>query len=240
MLYYEILGAGEPLVLLHGFLENSQLFDQVKKEWKRDKKLILIDLPGHGNSQHVQNWNGMREMANHVVEVLQKEKITQAHIMGHSLGGYIACELLYQNPNTVSEITLLNSTARADTEQRKKDRNRVIKVVESNIGILANEAIPNLFYDRFAHEDTILKMIQSASALKKEGVISTIESMRDREDRTAFLKQHAEKVNYIIGKYDNILAYPEMEKEVAFVKPKSVQVLDTGHVSVIENPENIR
>jgi pimeloyl-ACP methyl ester carboxylesterase len=234
MLHYEIIGEGEPLVLLHGFLEDSSMYDGVKAAWSKNQKLILIDLPGHGKSQHIQNWDGMDEMARYVWEVVEHLELNKPHIMGHSLGGYIACQLLEKHSSMISEITLLNSTARADNLQRKKDRDRVIKVVKSNLGILANEAIPNLFYDRFAHEETILNMIHSASQLKPEGVISAIKAMRDREDKTELLKKNRQKVNYIIGKYDNILAFEEMQKEVEFVEPKSVRILETGHVSVIE------
>lgn len=234
MLHYEIIGEGEPLVLLHGFLEDSSMYDGVKSDWSKNQKLILIDLPGHGKSQHIQNWGGMEEMAQFIWEVVEHLELSKPHIIGHSLGGYIACQLLEKHTGTISEITLLNSTARADNPQRKKDRDRVIKVVKSNLGILANEAIPNLFHDRFAHEETILNMIHSASSLKTEGVISAIKSMRDREDKTELLNKNGQKVNYIIGKYDNILAFDEMQKEVEFVEPKSVKVLETGHVSVIE------
>ncbi len=234
MLHYEIIGEGEPLVLLHGFLEDSSMYDNIKSDWSKKQKLILIDLPGHGKSQHIQNWDGMEEMAQYIWEVIEYLELKKTKIIGHSLGGYIACELLEKHTDSISEITLLNSTARADSPQRKKDRDRVIKVVKSNLGILANEAIPNLFHDRFAHEETILNMIHSASSLKTEGVISAIKSMRDREDKTQLLKNNKEKVNYIIGKYDNILAFDEMQKEVEFVEPKSVKVLETGHLSVIE------
>lgn len=234
MLHYEIIGEGEPLVLLHGFLEDPSMYDSVKSDCAKKRKLILIDLPGHGKSQHIQQWNGMEQMAAMVWDVLEHLNLEGIHIIGHSLGGYIACQLLENQANKISEITLLNSTARADNPQRKKDRDRVIKVVKSNLGILANEAIPNLFHDRFAHEETILNMIHSASSLKTEGVISAIKAMRDRKDKTELLKKNGQKVNYIIGKYDNILAFEEMQKEVEFVKPKSVRILETGHVSVIE------
>ena len=110
-IYYQIQGSGPVLVLLHGFLEASFIWDGFVDLLSKSHQVVTIDLLGHGKTTVSAPIFTMEVQAEMVHEVMKKENITQAHLVGHSMGGYIALAFLEKFPEMVQKITLLNSTS---------------------------------------------------------------------------------------------------------------------------------
>lgn len=92
-IFYEVIGQGQPLVLLHGFAGNS-------KDWKRngyvkklsdDYQLILIDERGHGLSDkpHDPAAYETKKRASDIVAVLEDLNLKKSHVWGYSMGGEV-------------------------------------------------------------------------------------------------------------------------------------------------------
>ena len=92
--FYEIEGQGEPLVLLHGFMNDHLIWSDLSyvKSLKNDYMLILIDLRGYGQSYkpHDPDEYYLTHRVKDVVVVLDQLKLRKAHIMGYSMGGRVA------------------------------------------------------------------------------------------------------------------------------------------------------
>ena len=146
-IHFTIQGAGEkvPLVLLHGFLEDSEIWDPIVKELKMQRQVICIDLPGHGKSAGVANIHTMKLMAEVVHEVLKSIDIERFSIAGHSMGGYVSLELLKNFPMIIKSIMLINSTPLEDTVEKREIRERSVKLVGRNKKAYVSMAISNLY-----------------------------------------------------------------------------------------------
>ncbi len=111
--HYTDEGAGEPVLLLHGFAVNADLNWRrpgILNALKKDFRVIAMDLRGHGLSgkPHEPDKYGM-EMVNDVVRLLDHLNIQKAHIVGYSLGGFIALKLAVTNPERVLTVAPLGS-----------------------------------------------------------------------------------------------------------------------------------
>lgn len=117
-------GKGTAIVLLHGFLENQSMWTEFIPELTKKHRVITIDLLGHGQTESLGYVHSMEDNADMVHEVLSELRIRKAVLIGHSMGGYIALAFAELYPDTLKGLVLLNSTSRADSEERKTNRHR--------------------------------------------------------------------------------------------------------------------
>jgi len=143
-LFYRSVGTGNPLVLLHGFLGSSSIWNPFIEELSRKRQVITIDLPGHGKSGTFGEVHTMEFMAETVHEVLRNLQIAKASFVGHSMGGYVSLAFCKNFPIMTQGIVLLNSTPETDTEEKKNNRDRAIKIVKRNKESYVSMAISNL------------------------------------------------------------------------------------------------
>ena len=144
-LYFNDIGTGEPIVLLHGFLENSSIWDKFLIPLSKKNRVLSIDLLGHGKSECLSYIHTMEEMADAVNEVLKSLQIGKATIIGHSMGGYVGLAFAEKYIEKVKGICLMNSTSQADSEERKELRLRACKMAQTNYEALVKMSIINLF-----------------------------------------------------------------------------------------------
>ena len=144
LLHSNVIGKGPVLVLLHGFLCSSLIWEKIIPLFKKEYKLILIDLPGHGRSPDLYA-NTIEMMARLVFKTLTDLGIKKFSVLGHSMGGYVAMEMAHQSINSIERLILLNSTPFADSDEKKMNRNRAIKAVQNTHELFVRQFIPALF-----------------------------------------------------------------------------------------------
>ncbi len=106
-LNYKILGEGEPLIILHGFLGSLDNWQSLAKELSADYKVFMIDLRNHGKSEHADKHNYML-MENDLLEFMNNQNISSAHFLGHSMGGKAAMFFAVQNPERVDKLIVVD------------------------------------------------------------------------------------------------------------------------------------
>lgn len=102
-LYYEVKGEGHPLVLIHGGLVHSGLWDDQFGEFARYFEVIRYDARGYGRSAPVP---GAFHHYEDLRELLRFLEVDRAHLVGLSMGGSIALDLALQNPEMASSLVL--------------------------------------------------------------------------------------------------------------------------------------
>jgi len=238
---YSDYGKGTAIILLHGYLENQDMWAAFVPFLTKKYRVVTIDLLGHGQTECLGYVHSMEDQAEMVHEVLAELRIRKAAFVGHSMGGYVALAYAELYPETIKALVLLNSTSRADSEDRKANRDRAIKAVKKDYTSFIRLSIANLFSD-----DNREKLVEEIEQVKVEalktplqGVIAALEGMKIRKDREVLLHFGPYPIMLILGKKDPVLAYDENIEQVVKTTVKLVTFPD-GHMSPIENREELK
>jgi pimeloyl-ACP methyl ester carboxylesterase len=237
---YSETGKGNAIVLLHGFLENKNMWQNLAPELSKKYRVITLDLLGHGKTECLGYVHSMEENAEIVHTVLSKLRIRKAIFVGHSMGGYVALAFAELFPNYVKKLVLMNSTSRADSEERKKNRDRAIKAVKKDYTSFVRLSIANLFSpdNRERLNDEIEKIKLEALKTPLQGVVASLEGMKIRKDREYLLKNMTCPILLILGKKDPVLNFEENLEQLLNSNTKLATFPD-GHMSYIENKDDL-
>ncbi|MBU0940767.1 MAG: alpha/beta hydrolase [Bacteroidetes bacterium] len=237
---YSDTGKGTAVVLLHGFLENQKMWEQYIAPFSKKNRVITIDLLGHGESECLGYVHSMEDNADAVHAVLVELRIRKAVLVGHSMGGYVALAFAELYPDFVKGLVLLNSTANADSDERKNNRDRAIKAVKQSYMGFVSLAIANLFSDN--NRDRLRSEIENvkAEALKTplQAIVASLEGMKIRLDREVLLHLTPYPKLLVLGQKDPVLEYKETKKQIVNTDVALVTFPD-GHMSHIENQEEL-
>ena len=92
-IYIREEGEGFPLVLIHGFLGSSKMWEPQINFFKNHYKIVAPDLPGFGKSKKIKSLDSIYSIANLLLTCLEKKKIDKFYLLGHSMGGMIVQEM---------------------------------------------------------------------------------------------------------------------------------------------------
>ncbi|WP_447553059.1 alpha/beta fold hydrolase [Vreelandella sp. EE22] len=92
-----------PLVVLHGLLGSADNWRSHVKVWQRTRRVIVVDLRNHGRSPHAEGMD-YTTLSGDVVELLKKQNVERAHILGHSMGGKVAISLARLAPELTATL----------------------------------------------------------------------------------------------------------------------------------------
>lgn len=235
-LAYSDTGKGTAIVLLHGFLENSTMWDVLADEYSKKYRVIRIDLLGHGQTECLGYVHTMEDMADAVHAVLHELRIRKAIFMGHSMGGYVALAFAELYADMVKGMVLQNSTSRADSDERKVNRDRAIKAVKQNYTAFVRMSIANLFSEenRERLADDIEALREQAVKTPLQGIVAALEGMKIRKDREVILHFAPYPILLVLGKQDQSLVYEEHADQVEGTDAKLI-TYPYGHMSHIES-----
>jgi pimeloyl-ACP methyl ester carboxylesterase len=108
-IYYEIHGAGEPLVMLHGGIGGIEMFGTNVETLARQRQVIAVDLEGHGFTADLDRPLRFEQMADDVAGLVTQLGITTADFLGYSLGGGVAFQLAVRHSHLVRKLVLVSS-----------------------------------------------------------------------------------------------------------------------------------
>jgi len=92
-IFSEDVGSGTPLVLVHGFLGSSEMWNPQIKFFKKNFRVIVPALPGFGKSNAIDSCDSIECMAKAILNLLEKKEIKNFNLLGHSMGGMIVQEM---------------------------------------------------------------------------------------------------------------------------------------------------
>jgi pimeloyl-ACP methyl ester carboxylesterase len=235
-IFYTDEGTGEALVFLHGFLENSNMWQGLIPSFSKQRRVVCIDLLGHGNSGNIGYIHTMEMMADAVLAVLNHLTIKRAIFIGHSMGGYVCLALAKMESHRIQKLILLNSTWESDTPEKKLIRSKTIQTIKNSFEAFVKLSIPNLFADknRVKFKNEIAEIRDQAMKMSQEGVIAALEGMKIRLDYAKIVKDFEFERYIIVGKEDTFVNVQKIlaEAENLGIIPR---LLDGGHMSHIEN-----
>lgn len=234
---YNESGKGSTLLFLHGFLENQSLWNEVVSHFENKHRIITVDLLGHGNTESYGYIHTMEDQADMLFALISHLRLRKINIIGHSMGGYVALAFAELYPDHMKSLTLVNSTTRADSEERKLNRARAIDVIKKNPNAFIRMATINLFDKE--NQERLSKEIENFTkeALKNtpQGIVASIEGMKIRMDREALLHFGPYPKMIITGIKDPILSLEQVREEIIDTEVV-FHSIDCGHVAPLEAP----
>lgn len=113
-LHYEIHGAGEPLVLLHGGLGSTETLGPILPDLARGRQVVAVDLQAHGRTADIDRPMTCEAMADDMAALLKYLGIEKAGFMGYSLGGAVALRTAIQHAGIVRKLVIVSTVFRRD------------------------------------------------------------------------------------------------------------------------------
>ncbi|MGV6846712.1 MAG: alpha/beta fold hydrolase [Lutibacter sp.] len=239
-IFYESYGKGAAVVLLHGFLESSNMWKNLIPILSKNFRVITIDLLGHGSSENKGYIHTMQDQAEIVKGVLNQLKLRKYVLIGHSMGGYVALSFAKLFQENVKGLCLLNSSALQDSKEKKQGRDQAIKLVKQNHQSFISLSIPMLFSlkNRLVFKEEIKQLISDAKKMNKQGIIAALEGMKIRENRTAIYQLNLFPILMIASKQDPALNFESLTNQIENTTVE-MTVFPDGHMSYIENKNDV-
>jgi len=251
-IHYRVAGEGVPLVLLHGFGEDSDVWVNQVAALQSDAMVIVPDIPGSGKSkigkddfteENLPLLNTIEFYADTVNALLEHLQITNCILLGHSLGGYITLAFGEKYPSKLKGFGLIHSTSFADSDEKKENRKRGIAMMEEYGGYsFMKNSIPNLFTAAFKQNehDKVDALIEKAKDFETKALQSYYRAMIDRPDRTFVLKESKVPVLIIAGKQDIVVLLKDSLQQAHQPNICHVYILnESAHMGMWEEPEKM-
>ena len=237
---YHQEGFGEVILLIHGFIENSSMWDAIASELSKTHQIVRLDLPGFGKSDVLKGTFTMTTYAECVHQLLIKLNIKKLTLIGHSMGGYVGLELAKICPNKITHFILFHSTAKADSNEKKQSRSRAISLLKQKQSVYLQTTIPFLFSEAFqlTCSAKIQKMINEAKMLDVNGLMSALKAMQGRLDNQENLKNQSFKKTLIGGALDPLLNSDDLIEEAYVIGAQYLELKHAGHMSHFEDPKS--
>jgi pimeloyl-ACP methyl ester carboxylesterase len=237
---YRVSGNGQPVVLLHGFSEDGDIWERQSRILENDYRLVIPDLPGSGESA-LQEDVSMEGMAGAVKAILVEEQLAEAVVVGHSMGGYVTLALAEKDPAFVRAFGLFHSTAYPDNEEKKAARRKNIAFIQKHGTFeFLKQSVPTLFSDKFREEnpDAVNSLIGQYRNFDPAALAAYYEAMMLRPDRTHVLKQFSKPILFIIGKHDNAVPFKDSLELCHLPSLSYIHILNnSGHMGMMEETE---
>jgi pimeloyl-ACP methyl ester carboxylesterase len=252
-IFYRTAGKGKPVILLHGFGEDGDIWTNQIEFLQEHCFLIIPDLPGSGRSDMISDMS-MEGMAEVIKELFSNE-ISQVSppggdlegagsiLLGHSMGGYISLAFAEKYPELLSAFGLVHSSAFADNEEKKANRLKSISFIKKYGPYeFLRSSIPELFYPgqdgSGPSEPLIEKLVEKSRAFSTEAIVAYYEAMIARPDRSEVLQEFQKPILYIIGEHDKAVPFEQSMQQCYLPSRSHIHILrNTAHMGMLEETD---
>lgn len=232
---------GPVIVLLHGYLESLEVWEDFTTLLTPHFRVVAIDIPGHGISQVKSEVHTMEFVADVLQGVLDKLGVDRCFVVGHSMGGYVAEAFAAAYPERLMGLVLFHSTPNPDTEEKKENRRREIELIRAG----KKDTIATLFapkgfaeVNRHRLRERIAQQEELISMSEDEGIIALLGGLIQRKDQNEMLRKLAVPQLFIFGRMDAFIPVEVAETIIAAQPQAEVAWLEhSGHMGFIEEPE---
>ncbi len=242
-IFYEVMGSGPPVVLLHPFPANHDLWKPAAQALTARYRVILPDLRGHGDSSIGDGPAVMEKQAEDLRRVLDNEQVGRSPFVGVSIGGYVLFEFWRRHSSRVQALVLCNTKAQADTAEARAARlQAAAEVIERGTEPFFESMLPKLM-GKTTHRtrpdlvEGALRMMRKMSA---QGVASVQRGMAERPDSVETLKTINVPTLLLTGDEDILTGTGEAELMRRYIRGSEMNVIrKAGHYSPWEQPEEV-
>ena len=236
---YAVAGEGPAVLLIHGFPLDHTLWLDQSRDLAGEARVVAIDLRGFGASPRM--GHDVLDMERHASDcdlVLDELGIDRAHVVGLSMGGYVALALADLFGHRVASMVLMDTKAAPDDDGAKAGRLAMAErlVTEGRTAVAAGMAggllgpAPSL--------EARARFLTMAESVPYETYVGALMGMRQRPDRTAVVAAFDGPVTVVSGADDGLMSGGDVaEPLAATARNGELVVIDgAGHLPPIEQP----
>ncbi len=240
-IHYTDRGKGKVIVLIHGYLETSEVWDNFARRLAGEYRVINVDLPGHGRSDISGETQTMELLAERIKGLLESLGIKKAFLTGHSLGGYVVLAFADLFPGMLSGYCLFHSHPLADTPEAIEKREREIALVKAGKkDLMYPENVVKMFatFNLQKFRAAVQRLKEIASSIPGDGIIAVLRGMMARPSRQAVMEEGKVPCLWILGAMDNYINCEMAQTKVRLPQNAELVILkNSGHVGFIEEEE---
>lgn len=182
----------------------------------------------------------MSDLAGDVIDLLDHLGVTQAVVVGCSMGGYVLFEMLKSAPRYVSAVGLVSTRPGADNEEGRKNRQKMVALVESGgVEAVAEQMVPKLLGQTTPRErpDSIEQIRNLIVTNTAERVKALIVAMMERSDSTSLLAKIDVPALIVHGVEDALIPPAEAEGMHRAIDHSRLELIpSSGHLPSVEQP----
>ncbi|MGC1182108.1 alpha/beta fold hydrolase [Legionella sp.] len=213
----------QSLILLPGLMSDKTIWQHQYQHLQNIANIKIVEL----------NEDSSEKMVTNVLDHAPK----QFALAGHSMGGWLALEIMKTVPNRVTKLCLLNTTARNDSLEKHSHRKCMIEAVNNGQFLqIANKIATNFVYNQMIKKDVLNMFLR----VGKQVFINQQTAMINRDECISILPNITCPTLVIHAQKDNNFSI-EMHEELAhnILNAKLELVKDSGHMSPMEKPQAV-
>lgn len=241
--YYELIGDGEPLLLIPGLAATCRLWDPVTPLLSRHFSCIVVDNRGIGRSIARKRPTSLCDYVSDLVELLDELQLERAHVMGVSLGGVIAQRLALDHPSRVDHLVLV-STSSFFTPYLRQMAMLLAQGLrhfkkQSFVRMMELLATSPEFHD--AHPDIVEQRVQAKCASRvSRGAIGTQLRCLARSEVKPEDYHITAPTLVLAGEYDPIIPGCYAQRMADMIPGAEFRLFEgAGHNPIVDEPEMI-
>ena len=240
---YQDEGSGTPVLLIHGYPLNRQMWQPQMEGLSDCARLIAPDLRGHGDSEAVEGAYTMEAHAQDCYELLEKLGISQnAVVCGLSMGGYIALAFYRLFPHRVKSLVLVSTRAAADSPEARANRESSIRAAgEKGVRFIAESMAGRLLSAQTMRLQPHLnqELIELMSHNSLRAVQGDLDGMKVRPDSSPMLSSFLVPVLIIHGTEDTIVPLSEAQQMQSLIPQAQLCAIpEAAHLPNVEQTQS--
>jgi 3-oxoadipate enol-lactonase len=242
-IFYKVLGSGPPVVLLHPFPANHELWKPAAQALVSHYRVILPDLRGHGDSGIGEGPATMQKHAADIARVLDHEEVARAAFVGVSIGGYVLFEFWRKYRARMEALVLCNTKAQADTSAAQASRLQAADEVmergtEPFFESMLSKLLGKTTYN--TRPDLVGGALRMMRKMSPQDVAMVQRGMAERPDSVQTLKTIKVPALIVTGDEDIFTGTAEAELMRQHISGSQMKIVArAGHYSPWEQPEEV-
>lgn len=240
-IFYEALGSGPALVLLHAFPADHRMWMPVAERLATRYRVVLMDLRGHGRSSPGSGPATMEKHADDVTRVCRETEVERCIFAGVSIGGYVIFECLRRERQRAAGLILSDTRAPADSDEVRANRFKSIEDAkrlgpESIIETMINRVLGET--TRRNRPDLVERVRAMASTMTADRIAAIQQGMAARPDSTSLLPSITVPTLLLFGEEDVVTPRADAEALNRGVANSTLHIIPkAGHLAVLEQDE---
>lgn len=220
------------LLFIHGFGEDRKIWDDFLSQHEFSLPVEIIDYSDWVDCESIEAY------ADKIKSQLTSDSYV---VVGHSMGGYIALELASKFSELVKGVVMVNSTAKADTEEKKSNRDKTIDfLLNHGTATFMESFLPNMFANskREERKEVIQTLLERYVSLSNQALAKATDCMKNRKDFQAFMQETSIPFLFIAGEEDSFFT-PESLLEFLHFSGSTHSLVSlpmVGHHATYEAP----